>query len=550
MLRHRRARPSTGYSLRATLGLALALAAGCGPKAPLPSPKPDSQSAPTLPAPLGTKPLLAENTASSGIQFQHQAGGAPYFVPRSIGSGVALIDVDDDGRLDLYFVQNAGPGSGVTNRLFQQRADHTFIDISAESGLAVDGFGMGCAAGDVNNDGRVDLLLTEYGGIRLFLNESTPSGVRFVDVTQDANLENRSWGTSASFFDYDRDGWLDLVVANYLDYDPSRRCTDAGGREDFCGPQVFAPVVARLFRNLGGSATGGTSPGASPPARFEDVTIASGLAAKTGAGLGVVSADFTGDHWPDVFLANDGVPNTLWVNQHDGTFTEEAGRRGLAYNALGEAEADMGVGLGDVDGNGFFDLLVTHRATETHTLWLQEAQGEFIDHTPSSGITRTSWRGTGFGTALCDLDNDGDLDLPIVNGRVLRFANEHPATPADVEPFWRPYAQRDQLLVNDGTGRFHDVSESNPDFCLAAQRLAGTGVRRSGQRRPNGLGRYLDRRSRSLVSQSGGGDGALAPRAGRRPRPEARCLRSKDPASVGRSRHGARHQSGIQLPDQ
>ncbi|MCA9148576.1 MAG: CRTAC1 family protein [Planctomycetales bacterium] len=407
--------------------------------------------------------LLEDVTETAGVNFKHVAGGERFFVPRSIGSGAALFDCDGDGLLDLYLIQNAGPESQIRNQLFRQQGDQTFVDISAESGLGVDGYGMGCAAGDVNNDGRVDLVLSEYGRIRMFLNQTEDNRVRFVEVSN-VGLENPAWGSSLAFTDYDRDGRLDLVVANYLDYDPSRECLDAGGREDFCGPQSFGTVVARLFHNEGNASTNNDTSSSVMNVRFRDVTIESQLVTRPGKGLGVLCADFNGDGWCDIFLANDGVPNTLWINRHDGTFSEDAGRFGMAYNAMGEAQADMGVAWGDVNADGRFDLFVTHRATETHTLWSQVAPGNFVDLTPTTGITKTSWRGTGFGTALLDLDNDGDQDLAVVNGRVLRFSGSLQSTAPDVDAFWQPYAQRDQLLLNDGSGRFKDVTESNPEY--------------------------------------------------------------------------------------
>ncbi len=406
---------------------------------------------------------LRDITETARLVFRHRAGGEPFFVPRSIGSGAALLDADGDGKLDLYLVQNAGPESNVRNCLLRQTSDLQFEDISAGSGLDVAGWGMGCAAGDVNNDGRVDLLLTEYGRIRLFLNDSSTGSVRFRDVTQEAQLENPGWATSVSFLDYDVDGALDLVVVNYLDYDPSRACSDAGGRPDFCGPQVFAPVVARLFRQV---------PAESRQAipRFEDVTLASGLGAKPGAGLGVACADFTGDGRIDIFTANDGMPNHLWVQQANGTFSEEAGIRGLAYNAIGQAQANMGVAWGDANGDGRMDLFVTHRANEMHTLWSQQSEGLFADLTVGTGISKTKWRGEGFGTVLADLDRDQDLDLALVNGLVLRAAeDDHADVAADVGEFWRPYAQRNQILMNGGNGMFSDSYGQNRDFCGEAR---------------------------------------------------------------------------------
>ncbi len=437
------------------------LCSGCGQPDPAPHGPDVADQVVRTPVVDDRPALFADVTEKSRLAFRQQAGGDPYFVPRSIGSGAAFFDFDNDGRLDVYLIQNAGPGTGVKNQLFRQHDDHTFENISEGSGLDIDGFGMGVAAGDVNNDGRVDVLVTEYGGIRLFLNQTTGSEVRFTDVTDRADVDNPLWSTSASFFDYDRDGWLDLVVVNYLDYDPSRRCTDAGGRLDFCGPNSFAPIVARLFHNRG-SKTESALPS------FEDVTVSSGLATRPGAGLGVVCADFDGDHWQDIFIANDGVPNTLWINQKDGTFAEKGGQLGVAYNVVGEAEADMGIACGDVNADGTLDIFVTHRASETHTLWLKHASGIFFDETANSGITKTAWRGTGFGTALSDFDNDKDLDLAIVNGRVLRHAGPLPETSADLDQFWRPYAQRDQILINDGTGQYEDLSGSNPDFSRLA----------------------------------------------------------------------------------
>lgn len=442
---------ATGHSAPIWACCLLMLCAGCD--------RPGSTSTNGSPASTQqtatTDLLFADVTSQTGLKFKHQAGGAPYFVPRSIGSGAALLDFDNDGRLDLYLIQNGGPDSTATNQLFHQQDDGTFRNVSANSGLNIAAFGMGVAVGDVNNDGKVDVTTTEFGGIRLFVNQTDGTNPSFRDATAESGLSNPAWGTSASFFDYDRDGWLDLIVVNYLDYDRSRDCTDAGGRPDFCGPQSFSPLVARLFHNLGNPGSG---------VRFHDVTIPSGLASKPGAGLGVLCADFDGDHWADIFVANDGGPNALWINQRDGTFLDEAEERGLAYNAVGETEADMGIGHGDVDGDGRLDLFVTHRANETHTLWSQISRGVFADDTTAAGILNTSWRGTGFGTTLSDFDNDGDLDLSLVNGRVLRAAGTLPTVPDDLDPFWHPYAQRDQILLNDGQGRFRDVSEQNSGF--------------------------------------------------------------------------------------
>jgi hypothetical protein len=397
-------------------------------------------------------------TAKSGLRFAHDSGAAgKYFMPESIGSGGALFDFDNDGRLDVYLVHCGGTNSTSRNQLFHQQPDGTFRDVSAGSGLDVNSYGMGVAAGDVNNDGRVDVFLTEYLRVRMFLNRG---GGKFEDVTAASGIDNTRWGTSAAFFDYDRDGWLDLVVANYVDYNPTEKCFDTRGAQEYCGPQALLGTVTKLFRNLG--ATNATA-----PPRFTDETVRSGLARKIGPALGVVCADFTGDRWPDIFLADDGQPNRLFVNRHDGTFTEEAATRGLAYTMLGGTAANMGVALGNVNGDEMFDLFVTHLAWEQHTLWQQGPRGMFQDRTAAAGLNVAAWRGTGFGNALADFDLDGANDLALVNGLIKRGNDPAPRLPG-LAPFWSSYAQRNQLFANDGQGHFRDVSGDNPVFSSLA----------------------------------------------------------------------------------
>jgi hypothetical protein len=394
-------------------------------------------------------------TDQVGLVFTHDAGPTgSYFLPQIIGSGAALFDFDGDGRLDLYLLQNGGPDSGARNRLFRQLPNGHFQDVSAGSGLDVAGHNMGVAIGDVNNDGLPDVLLTQYGGIRLFLNKGDGT---FTDVTKESGLANPAWATAAAFVDYDRDGWLDLVVVNYLDYTLRQPCEGSGQKEDYCHPNAYPGTITRLFRNRG--RTRGAPTGL---VRFQDVTLASGLGAVRSKGLGVVCADFTGDGWPDIFVACDAEANRLWVNRHDGTFAEEALERNLAFNALGQAAGNMGVTLGAVNRDGLFDLFVTHLTEETNTLWGQPARGVFEDRTAAAGLLSASWRGTGFGTILADFDLDGDLDLALVNGRVSR-ARSAAAMPG-MDSFWWPYGERNQLFANDG-GHFRDVSSQNPDFC-------------------------------------------------------------------------------------
>jgi hypothetical protein len=412
------------------------------------------------PARPACPPWFDDVTEQVGLDFVHDPGplDGRYFMPQIVGSGAALFDCDGDGRLDVYLLHNGGP-AGRTNRLFRQQPDGTFRDASAGSGLDFAGFGMGAAVGDVNNDGRPDVLVTEYGRLRLCLNQG---GGKFTEVTSEAGLDSTLWGTSACFVDYDRDGWLDLVVVNYVAYDPSWPCTRADGAGDYCHPRVFSGSVTRLFRNV----TGRRGAGA-PPVRFEDVTVSSGLARRRGPGLGVACADFDGDGWPDIFVANDAHPNHLWINQKDGTFQEEAVSRGLAYDALGRPVANMGVALADTYGDGLFDVFVTHLPEETNTLWRQGPRGMFADRTAATGLLRAGWRATGFGTVLADFDQDGLLDLAIVNGRVVRAHG--PGAGTSSAPgggsFWDAYAERNQLFAGDGPGRFRDVSPDHPDLC-------------------------------------------------------------------------------------
>jgi hypothetical protein len=392
-----------------------------------------------------------------GLDFVHRVGPlSNYFMPYSVGSGAALFDYDNDGRLDIYLVQNAGP-DGPRNRLYHQEADGTFRDVTKGSGLDVAGYGMGVAVGDFDNDGWPDVLVTEYGRVRLFHNNG--DGKTFSDVTAGAGLDNPQWATSAAFFDYDRDGWLDLIIVNYIDYDPTKVCR--GGKTDFCGPKSFGGSVARLYHNRGRAPGGGVT--------FADVTLASGLARLPGPGLGVACADFDGDGWPDILVANDAQPNRLWINQHDGTFKEEGVLRGLAFNGLGQQQGNMGIALGDVEGSGRFAVFITHMTNETNTLWRQEPRGRFRDTTAGAGLAASRWRGTGFGTVFGDFNNDGALDLAVANGRVGR-ADAPPEAPtlAEMDPFWLLYAERNQLFAGDGAGHFRDLSPRQPAFCGTA----------------------------------------------------------------------------------
>jgi len=405
---------------------------------------------PTAPETLSEPPWFEDVTESSGVNFTLDVGPVgTYLMPQTVGSGLAIADLDGDGRPDLLFLTNAGPKSPATNRLFKQNPDGTFTDVSAGSGLAFPGHNMGVAVGDLDGDGRPDVLVTQFIGARLFRNLG---GMKFQDITAESGLKNPLWGASACCVDYDRDGRLDLFIANYLDYDPSWDCTSPGGDRDFCAPKTFSGTTSKLFRNTGV---------ANGVPKFEDVSFASGIGRLSGPGLGVTAADFDGDGWPDLFVANDGKPNHLWINQKNGTFREEAVSRGVAYTMSGQAFAGMGIGVGDADNDGMFDLFVTHLTSESNTFWRQNPRGLFRDETGAWEAAATTWKGTGFGVVMADFDQDGFSDLAIVNGRVSK-GDVKPAPGLD--PFWHPYTERNQILANDRGRRFRDISVHNPAF--------------------------------------------------------------------------------------
>lgn len=399
-----------------------------------------------------TENIFENITVRSGVAFVHQTG-MNYFMADQIGSGVALLDFDQDGRLDLYFVQNVETGNTARNQLFHQQSDGRFKDVSVGSGLDISGRGMSAIAGDMNNDGAPDVIVTEYGATRVFRNVGPG---KFREVTAESGVDNPRWAGPASFIDFDRDGWLDLVVGNYVDYDPTQVCYDRQGHQEFCAPQAFPATATRLWRNA--------SPEQGGLPKFEDWTVKSGIFRHPGVALGLVCGDFTGDGWADIFCSDDGRPNRLFVNQRDGTFTEEAARRGLAYDAMGRTAANMGVAFADLTEDGLADLFVTHLTEEFHSFFRQDKPGLFTDAIAQSGMQQQNWRGTGFGTVAADFDTDGDLDIAFVNGLIRRGLTGQAPVVEGMNPWWERYAQRPQLFMKKGD-KFTDVSLANPAFC-------------------------------------------------------------------------------------
>jgi hypothetical protein len=417
------------------------------------------------PAPGGrsSASIFKEVAEQVGLKFQHYNGmTGKFYLPEITGSGAALFDFDNDGDLDVFVVQGnvLEPNTQASSTLFPWRGSESprgrlfrndlviakdgsrtlhFTDVTEKSGIAASAYGMGVAVGDINNDGWPDLYLTNLGHNQMYLNKGDGT---FVDVTQKTGTDDPRWSTSASFIDYDRDGWLDLMVLNYADFSVtnSPTCYAATTAKDYCTPRVFKAPGNRLFHNKGD----GT---------FEDVTVSAGVDKDFGHGLGVVTADFDGDGWPDMYIANDGDPNQLWINQKNGTFKNEALLAGAAVNRDGQAEAGMGVDAGDFDGNGTEDIFVTHLMDQTNTLYTNLGKGLFEDRTREAGLGMPGTRFTGFGTLFFDYDNDGWLDLLVANGAVQLL----PGLVRKGDPY--PLAQPNQIFHNDGQSKFVEVSD-------------------------------------------------------------------------------------------
>ena len=416
---------------------------------------------------------FVERAAELGLDFVHFNGASGHFYyPEILPPGVGLLDYDNDGDLDVFLVQGRmlGPDSSLADalippvspgplrgRLYRNDLDAgpdgirswRFVDVTGQSGLAADGYGFGVAAGDLDNDGWVDLLVTGFDAERLFRNEGDGT---FTDVSDRAGIEARNpFGVSAAFVDYDRDGWLDVYIGNNVDYDLDDRtvCPNTAGARDYCPPETYGGLPDRLYRNLGTGAFDDVSPTALRHTNTGGVSRAT--LGRFGPALGVATADYDGDGWPDIYVANDGTENLLWINQRDGTLMDAALLSGAALSGLGTPEAGMGVDAGDFDDDGDEDLFMTHLTTEGNNLYVNDGSGMFRDESASSRLGPGSLPYTGWGSAWFDFDNDGRLDVMAVNGTVVAVEGR------DEDPF--PYGQRNSLFRNLGDGRFEDVTD-------------------------------------------------------------------------------------------
>jgi hypothetical protein len=459
-----------GVSLFAAL-----LLCGCKPKAPpptseaaheqpkqaLPAATPNEasnqQTTEIQPARPSGPIRFTDVTESAGIHFRHNSGAfGKKYLPETMGSGVCVLDYNNDGWQDVLFVQSMDWPEHKTGRstaaLYHNNHDGTFTDVTRGSGLDVEMYGMGCASGDFDNDGRDDIYITAVGGSHLFRNLGNG---KFADVTAKAGVSSPGFATGAVWFDYDNDGKLDLFVSHYVDWSTAtdQNCSLDGTHKSYCTPEAYKGQSGTLFHNLGNG-------------RFEDVTKKAGLYDPSSKSLGVALIDFDDDGWLDLFVANDTQPNKLYRNNHNGTFTESAFSAGVAFSDAGKARAGMGADAGDYDDSGRQSLLIGNFTNESLSLYHNDGSGLFTDKAAVSGISAPSASSLTFSTFFFDYDLDGLLDIFAANGHV---ADDVSVTQPTVR-----YAEPALLFRNRGSGHFEDVS--NKVGSVLRQPVVGRGA--------------------------------------------------------------------------
>ncbi len=399
---------------------------------------------PPAPAPIQFRDVTAE----AGLRFHHTTGASGrFYFPETMGSGCAFFDYDRDGRPDIFLVNStylpgAHPsGPRPTQALYHNRGDGTFEEVSKKAGLAVEMYGMGCAAADYDNDDYPDLYVSALGPDRLFHNNRDGT---FSDVTRRAGIDAPEWNTSVAWLDGDRDGWLDLYVCGYSRWTPAlnRRCPDVNGHPHMCTPEQYQGVSSRLFRNR----HNGT---------FADVTQAAGVYQPAGKSLAALEWDENDDGWPDIVVANDLEPNLLYRNQKNGRFREVGAEAGLAFSMAGKARAGMGLDSSDLAGSGREALLVGNFSAEGLGLYQSDGKGQFTDVADSSGLVPASLTSLTFGVLFCDFDLDGRPDILTANGHIDPNVG---LTGSGVT-----YRERPRLFRQEEDDRFRDVTaEAGP----------------------------------------------------------------------------------------
>jgi hypothetical protein len=395
---------------------------------------------------------FSDITAQAGINFKHENGASPQkFMPETMGAGALIFDYDNDGWPDIFLVNGGSfvdpkAAAAARHRLYRNNRNGTFTDTTASSGIVVSGFGMGACSADFDNDGWADLYVTGVESNKLYRNNGNGG---FVDVTAKAGAGGSGrWSSSCAFGDIDNDGFVDLFVTNYVDFsvDNNKYCTGGGDIRTYCHPNVYHSLPDILYHNNGD----GT---------FTDISKQAGIYRTDGNGLGVVFGDYDNDGWTDIYVANDSVPNFLFHNKGKGVFEEVGFWAGVAVGGEGRPLAGMGTDMGDINGDGLLDIFVTNLDRETHSLYRNLGKGLFANVTFESGVGQATLPFVGFGAAFLDYDNDTDLDLAIANGDIID--NVHLFRDSTT------YEQRNLLMQNDGSGKFHDVGPSSgPGFAL------------------------------------------------------------------------------------